>query len=320
MNPLSISTPRPEARPAVKPYHLTEEQVRSFDENGYLVLRNWIPKELLKRLQDAADRWIDKGLETYRDLGVEAADKLDYRFANRPGGKHAFWRIDFLHDKGEDASLELLGSPFVLGVAESLNGPNFFPTYESMVFKFPGDGEAVRWHQDAVQKRNYRVWNYDLYLDKSKADNGALRVLPKSHLKKQDACEFEAEHGWVHPDIITVEMEPGDVLLHDVMVYHGSPRTSGGDLRRTIYYEFRSVEWNRDSGIWANEWIDRRLKLIPQTIEKYTAAFPGWMQFDWNIDPQWRPTEYASAEKDLRIVHETDVQGSYCSATSPASV
>lgn len=319
MQTINTSSPLPAATAPRSPYHLSEEQVRFFDENGYLVLRNWIPGPLLKKLQEAGKRWIDRGLDAYHEFGFAEAGKRDYRFTRRPDGRDVFWRIDFLHAKEEDASLELLGSPHVLGVAESLNGPNFFPTYESMVFKFQGDGEVVRWHQDAVQKRNYRVWNYDLYLDRSTKDSGALRVLPKSHFKKQDACEFADKYGWEHPDIITVEMEPGDVLLHDVMVYHGSPPTEGGPLRRTIYYEFRSVEWNRDAGIWADEWVDRRIKLIPHAMDKYAEAFPSEDHFHWHADPLYRPNVYASAAGDLRIVHQTDVQGSYCSATSPAS-
>lgn len=309
----------PVAEPSKSRWHLTGEQVRFFDENGYLVLRNWIPQPLLKRLQDAGKRWIDGGLDAYKELGFEEAGRRDYRFTRRPGGKDVFWRIDFLHAKGEDASLELLGSPAVLAVAESLNGPNFFPTYESMVFKFPGDGEAVRWHQDAVQKRHYRVWNFDLYLDKSTKESGALRVLPKSHFDKQDACAFAEKYGWDHPDIITVEMNPGDVLLHDVMVFHGSPPTKGGPLRRTLYYEFRSFEWNQDASIWSDEWVNRRVKLIPYAMDKFAAAFPQEEPFRWNIDPKYRPHEYKSAADDLRIVHQTDVQGSYCSATSQAS-
>ena len=59
------------------------------------------------------------------------------------------WRVDYIHDKGEAASLELLGSPAVLGIAESLAGPDFVPTYESLVVKKAGDGAPVPWHQDA---------------------------------------------------------------------------------------------------------------------------------------------------------------------------
>ena len=37
----------------LSPYRLTPEQVGFFDENGYLILRDWIPQELLRRLQEA---------------------------------------------------------------------------------------------------------------------------------------------------------------------------------------------------------------------------------------------------------------------------
>ncbi len=66
----------------------------------------------------------------------------------------------------------MLGAPQVLAVAESLCGRNFVPTYESMVFKQEGDGEKIRWHQDAVHPRNHRIFNYDLYLDASRKGAG----------------------------------------------------------------------------------------------------------------------------------------------------
>src|SRR5579875_4108692 len=88
----------------------------------------------------------------------------DYVFAHRSQGP-VMYRVNYLHNKGQAASLELLGSPYVLAVAESLCGPNLVPTYESMVFKEENDGEAIKWHQDAVHPRKYRISNYDLYLD-----------------------------------------------------------------------------------------------------------------------------------------------------------
>ena len=141
---------------------------------------------LLARLQAAADRWIERG-EAVRQKARSGAELTpdeqafasDLAFARREGGE-VFFRVDYLHAKGEAASLELLGSPQVLAVAESLCGPNFVPTYESMVFKKAGDGEKIPWHQDAVHPRRYRVFNYDLYLDPSRAGGGALRVVPQS--------------------------------------------------------------------------------------------------------------------------------------------
>jgi ectoine hydroxylase-related dioxygenase (phytanoyl-CoA dioxygenase family) len=295
------------------PYHLTPEQVEFFDTNGYLILRNWIPADLLQRLRAAGDAWIRQGWD-YQGNGSSADPAYaDFRFAERPSGRVMF-RVDYLHQKGESASLELLGSPQVLAVAESLCGRNFVPTYESMVFKEQHDGAPIIWHQDAVHPRHYRIFNYDLYLDASTADGGALRVLPKTQHQKQDFCQLEAQYGWNPPDVMIVEMQPGDVLLHDVMVAHGSPAVEGKARRRTIYYEFRAAEQILSEGPWDREWVDRRLRLLPIGLEAYRRAYPDHDQFDWQINSAYRPPVSADPSAALRIPHLVHTPGSYCSA------
>jgi len=287
-------------------YHLTEEQIRFFDEQGYLILRNWVTGELLERLQAAGHRWIERGLE-------DGGANRDHLFAQREAGR-VMWRVDYVHDKGEPVSLELLGSPQVLGVAESLCGPNFVPTYESMVFKFEGDGEQVPWHQDAVHPRTRRIFNFDLYLDESRVGGGALRVIPGSQGAPADICALTDEHGWDAPDAIQVEMQPGDVLLHDVMVVHGSERAQGKKLRRTIYYEFRAAEEIVEEGPWDREWIERRMRLVPLAIERFRhSGLPG-EPFEWRADEAFRPRSLGTEAEELRVVHLTHMAGSYCSA------
>lgn len=300
--------PPPAATPA-SPHHLSPEQIRFFDDNGYLVLRQWIPPALLARLCAAGDAWINAG------MGAEGSDpgRDDFVFAERPDGRVMF-RVNYLHNKEQPASLELLGSPQVLGVAESMCGPNFVPTYESMVFKQEGDGEAIPWHQDAVHPRGYRIFNFDLYLDSSRAGAGALRVLPRSQTHRHDVCAIATEHGWDHPDAIDVEMEPGDVLLHDVMVVHGSARTLGNALRRTIYYEFRAAEEILEDGPWDREWIDRRLRLVPLGLARHQAAYPDAEQFDWRVAPEFRPATSGDEAAELKIAHVVHMRGSFCSA------
>lgn len=295
--------------PAPSRHHLSAEQIRFFDDNGFLILRDWIPRELLHRLQRAADRWIAAGW-----AADEAdPDRRDYVFARRPAGR-VMYRVNYLHNKGQAASLELLGCPAVLAVAESLCGPNFVPTYESMVFKQQGDGAAIPWHQDAVQPRNYRIFNSDLYLDRSRRGGGALRVIPGSQREKQDICALTERHGWEHPDAIHVEMEPGDVLLHDTMVVHGSEQVAGKELRRTIYYEFRAAEEIIEDGPWDREWIDRRLRLLPPALRRYGEAFPASDQFRWNVAAEFRPRVAGTEEQELKIAHIVHTGGSFCSA------
>jgi hypothetical protein len=300
-------TTTPEA--ARTPCHLSDAQVRFFDENGYLVLRNWIPADLLARLQAAAHAWIAGG----RRSSPETAGD-DYNFAARPDGP-ALFRVNYLHDKGQAASLELLGAPQVLAVAESLCGRNFVPTYESLVFKQEGDGEKIPWHQDAVQPTNrHRIFNFDLYLDPSLAGAGALRVIPGTQGARQDICAIADAYGWEHPDAIEVEMQPGDVLLHNVMVVHGSPPVLGKNLRRTIYYEFRAAEEILEDGPWDRAWIERRMRLVPLGLAAYRRACPHGEQFAWRADEAFRPAPLGSEGAELKVAHEVHMSGAYCSA------
>lgn len=256
--------------------HLTDDQIAFFDEHGYLVLPGRVPAGLLERLRAAADGWT----------------------AMSPTPLHAdgaLWRVDHLHDKGSTASLELLGSPAVLGIAESLAGPDPIPTYESLVVKAAGSGAPVPWHQDAVHPRRHRLFNVDVYLDAAVRDRGALHVLPGSQTRRADVCAVRDEHGWAVPGAVQVEMAPGDVLVHDDMVVHGSPPSSGPAQRRTVYLEFRPAASIVEDGPWDADWLARRRGLLA-TARAVHAGGPV---------PTATP---------LRIPHGVHTPGEWCSA------
>lgn len=288
------------------PLGLTDDQLATFDAQGYLVLPGRIPADLIDRLRDAADRWAAVARASHGDP--------DVHFAPRPNGQEVMWRIDYLHGRGDATSLDLLGAPEMLALAERLAGPNFVPTYESLVVKEAGDGAAVPWHQDAVHPRNWRIVNIDVYLDASLPGQGALRVVPGSHRGAVDVCRLRDEHGWNPPGAVEVAMQPGDVLLHDVMLVHGSPPSAGGPLRRTIYYEFRAAEQIVAEGPWDLPWIERRMRLVPLALAEHRAARPDDTEFPWHPDPVWRPTDLQERSAELRIVHEVHTRGSWCSA------
>ncbi|MFZ4816669.1 MAG: phytanoyl-CoA dioxygenase family protein [Phototrophicaceae bacterium] len=303
--PLQVTAPPAQA------YHLTPEQIEFFDREGYLIIRNCITGDLLTRLQAAGAAWIQQGL----NAAAEDAEKEDYHYAKRKHGEVMF-RVNYVHSKKESVSLDLLGSPQVMGIAESLCGINFVPTYESMVFKQENDGEKIMWHQDAVHPRNARIFNLDLYLDASTADAGALRVVPKSQTQGADVCALQEAYGWNPPGTIIAEMQPGDVLLHDVMVVHGSPETEGKALRRTIYYEFRAAEQIMSEGPWDADWVDKRIRLVPLGLESYKQSYPDAPQFTWNVSDEFRPISSGDRETELRVVHKVHTEGAWCSAGS----
>jgi hypothetical protein len=286
---------------------LSAEQVAQFDRDGFLVLKQRVDPDLLGRLRTASERWMADGLAAGPQPGS------DWLFADRPAGR-AMWRVDYLHDKGEPASLELLGSRAVLGIAESLAGPDFVPTYESMVLKAAGDGAPVPWHQDAVHARRHRLFNVDVYLDDSRAGAGALHVIPGSQVRRTDACALAETYGWALPGAIEVELEAGDVLVHDDMVVHGSPPASGNALRRTIYFEFRAAQSILEDGPWTPEWMDARLRLVPLALAERARWVGVDEQFEWRIAAGLRPVVSDDVEAELRVVHTVHTPGEWCSA------
>ena len=304
--PADTTASAPTAPAARSPWTLTDAQVDLFDQQGFLVLEQRIPAPMLERLQDAASGWTAQGSDPRRQRPE------DWLFAARPSGQ-VMYRVDYLHDKGHPASLELLGSPQVLGIAESLAGPDFVPTYESLVFKSAGDGAPVPWHQDAVHDRRHRIFNVGVYLDASTRGHGALRVVPGSQRRRVDTCALADRHGWDMPGAVEVEMRPGDVLVHDDMIIHGSPPAVANDLRRTVYLEFRSARCIAEDGPWSQEWALNRMRLLPLALAEHARwAAPG-DRYAWQASADLRPEPSADRDVELRIVHEVHTPGVWCS-------
>jgi hypothetical protein len=308
------STTLQNASATIRDYHLTPDEIAHFDGHGYVILRNRISGPLLEKLQRASLRWIADG----HALKNESDGDGDYNFATRPSGRVLF-RINYLHNKGEAASLELLGSPEMLGIAESLAGPNFVPTYESLVFKNTGDGAPIDWHQDAVHPRNFRIFNVDVYLDESRKGSGSLRVAPGSHRQIVDVCQLQEEYGWDAPGVVQTELNPGDVLVHDVMLVHGSEATLANKLRRTIYYEFRPAEQILAEGPWDEAFIDQRLRLVALGLREWRRRNLSAVPFTWNVSDGFAPHVSDDSEEELRVAHGVHSPGSYCSAGSVAT-
>ena len=290
-------------------YHLSEEQINFFNENGYLILRKWVPGDLLKYLQDASDKWIEEAHEK-----IESGDYMHYGYVTKEN-RNIITRINFINSKGKNESLEFLGSPYVAAVAESICGKNFVPAYEALVIKQKSDRQCIPWHQDTVHKAEYPVLVYGLYLDESKKESGALKIIPKTHKKENDICEF-VKHGWDPPGVVQIEMEAGDLLLHEVMVVHGSQKMFKNTRRRTLYFEFRSAEHVINEGPWKKEWVDTRIKFLPIAFNKYKSSFPDSDQFKWQVDEQYVPAvNHGNLKEEIKSIEDyffVNTPGNYC--------
>lgn len=101
---------------------------------------------------------------------------------------------------------------------------------------------TVKQEQFAVQpplsilKRNFTI---RIHLDDTNNENGALKVIPKSHLKgiyRPETIDWNVEEEAI------CEVKGGGVMLMKPLILHSSSRTTNGQKRRVIHIEFSDVE------------------------------------------------------------------------------
>ena len=264
---------------------ITEAEIASFDEHGYVICRGVLAEDELEHCRSESYRLIDE---------ILGGGLPDMRCSRGPEGVPYY--LNYLHANANSFSLRLLAHPFVGDALNRMVGPDFVPCWESLVFKLPSSGSSVPWHRDDKSvDGDERVFNIDFYFDKSNSGNGGLWVVPGSHLLPAEEANALIERGrrdFKLPGAIPTEVEPGDVILHHVKVLHGSEVKESDELRRVVYFDSRAASRNRKYRWFAEDVMRERCRMYqfalyqrrvaPYESDDETFAYlppsdmPGW--------------------------------------------
>jgi phytanoyl-CoA hydroxylase len=273
---------------------ITDEEIAFFDENGYVICRNVLHENELENFRAESARLIEE-ITT-----GGPADKLCGR-----GPEGIPYYLHYLHANPNDFSLRLLAHPFIGDLLTRMVGPDFIPCYESLVFKLPGHGSSVPWHRDGnAVIADERVFNIDIYPDRSTVANSCVWVIPGSHKWEHERAMEMVARGretFELPGAVPAEMEPGDVLLHHVKVLHGSTENRSDELRRVVYFDNRAKSWNDRYGWFKPEVLEKRCRLYQYALhERRTYPYPSDdEQFAYTPPPglpTWQPGEPVDLE------------------------
>lgn len=266
---------------------ITDDEIQFFDENGYVICRNVLQEDELRHFQAESQRLIDE---------VLAGGPADKKCGRGPEGIPFY--LNYLHSNPNTFSLRLLAHPFIGDLLTRMVGPDFIPCWESLVFKLPGHGSSVPWHRDDHSVTgNERVFNIDIYPDRSTVENSCVWVVPGSHVWEQAKANEWVERGqkdFQLPGAVPAEMEPGDVLLHHVKVLHGSTVNTSQELRRVVYFDNRSLSYNAKYGWFRPEVLAKRCKLFQYALyQRKTDPYPSDDEtFSYTVPegmPVWNP-------------------------------
>ena len=203
------------------PKQLSAEAVRRFNEHGYLSPLSLLNAEQTKRYR-----------QCLADFEAHEGGQIKGQKRNK---SHLFLKwLD-----------ELVHHPAILDAVEDLHGPDLFCWSSSFFIKEPRNPAFVSWHQDSTywglnKPDVVTAW---IALSPSIKANGAMEVIPGSHHLNQvphrdtfakDNMLTRGQEVAVEVDAtkaVTIELQPGEMSLHHVLLVHGSaPNPS--DLRR----------------------------------------------------------------------------------------
>ncbi|HLK58171.1 MAG TPA: phytanoyl-CoA dioxygenase family protein [Chthonomonadaceae bacterium] len=263
---------------------ISDDEIRFFDENGYVICRKVLHADELAHFQRESARLIDE---------IQSGGPADKMCTRGPEGIPYY--LTYLHANPNTFSLRLLAHPFIGDLLTRMVGPDFIPCYESLVFKLPGNGSSVPWHRDGnAETGRERVFNIDIYPDYSTVANSCVWVVPGSHLWERERAMEMVKRGredFNLPNAVPAEMEPGDVLLHHVKVLHGSTVNSSQELRRVVYFDNRAASWNDEYKWFSREVIEKRCRLYQYALnERKKNPYPSDDEVFAYTPPEGLPT------------------------------
>lgn len=234
---------------------------QQFDKDGFLVVLDLLPNTECETL--AAE--LTKLLEQQKRTNPKAR-----------GGLRNVLRISPL-------ATSVASSETILSVVSDLIGGGAFPVRAILFDKTDGANWGVPWHQDlaiAIAERKetegFGPWSLKegvvhvqpplhvlagmvtvrLHLDDCNAENGALRVLPGSHLAGELSSEDIAVWSAKSPGV-TCELPRGGGLVMRPLLLHASSPAKNPSHRRVFHVEYAAIEL--PNGL---EWSERGSKYL----------------------------------------------------------
>lgn len=211
---------------------LSDQHILDYRDQGYLIPPYRLEPDLLHALQQALDQLI-------RDNPGVRPEKL------------VSAHIEGQNDEGVKGSrrfLELAMHPPIVDMVEQLIGPDVILWGCHVFCKPASEGFETPWHQDGHYwpirpLATCTVW---VALEPSTRKNGCLRVIPGSHRGHilhphlhEDRNDLTlnqrmADGAFDDKEAVDLELQPGQMSMHDVYMIHGAQANRSGQRRTGV--------------------------------------------------------------------------------------
>lgn len=233
-------------------------KLASFDRDGFVIVPDVLPTDLLLQLSEAFSAPIESGLGGIRNVltthGVARATATSgtiQQLLQTVTGEGAFFPVrGILFDKTATPGGVNWKVPYhqdlSIAVRERPLAP--IPAYETWSIK-----EGVVHVQPPVVILEQLV-TVRLHLDPCDAQTGALRVLSGTHRRGRLSASEVAQCRAAMMETVCAVPEGGAMVFRPLLLHASSPATRPGARRRVLHIEFAPVDISLPPGIfWLEE-------------------------------------------------------------------
>jgi len=228
------------------PEILTESQVSSYHDTGYLVLENHLPASVIENIRTEIVRFEDEA------RGLTASnDRLELE-EGHTASQPRVRRIRLPHTIS-DVMRELMYSDHILAPARDLIGADLRLHTTKLNMKSAENGAAIEWHQDYAfyPHTNDDILAIGVIIDDMESENGPLMVYPGSHkgpvynhhVDGVFAGAFIPDEVGLHiNDAVELNGPAGSISIHHGRIVHGSAENTSNRARRILFYEMMAAD------------------------------------------------------------------------------
>lgn len=220
---------------------LTEEQIKEYHEDGYVIARGYYSPEEIARLQETA----------FND------DSLYDRAWERKDATGTVSKVCLWQETGDDFYSMFSRGRRLVDSCERIIGEPTYHTSTKIMMKEPFVGGAWEWHQD------FGYWHQDnlmLYpkavscmiaINQATQENGCLQVLKGSHhlgrldhksTGDQKGADMKfVEEAMKYHELVYVELDPGDTLFFHCNLLHKSNQNQSENPRWVMISAYNAI-------------------------------------------------------------------------------
>jgi ectoine hydroxylase-related dioxygenase (phytanoyl-CoA dioxygenase family) len=223
---------------------LSDQQVQSYRENGYLAVPDVLSAAEVAELQRVTDELVEASrmVEAHTDV-----------YDLEPSHSAAEPRVRRIKspDLQHEAYARTLRHPTILDIVEQLIGPGVRYQSTKLNMKAAGYGSPVEWHQDWAfyPHTNDDILAVGVAIDAMTEANGGMLAVSGSH---RGPVYDHHQNGYfvgavtdsvVDLDqVVQLEVPPGGISLHHVRTLHGSVPNRSPRPRRLLLLEMCAID------------------------------------------------------------------------------